>query len=73
MPGANAAAATTAAASNVLFILHPLYEIRTIEGVHKGAVGDAPARCGQSSAFLRQLGIDEPNQTLIHAGGADSA
>jgi hypothetical protein len=74
MPGANAAAATTAAASNVLFILHPLDErSERSRGFDKGAIGDALARCGQSSAFLRQLGIDEPNQTLIHAGGADSA
>jgi hypothetical protein len=74
MPGANAAAATTAAASNVLFILHPLDErSERSRGFDKGAIGCTLARNGQSSAFSRQLGIDEPNQTLIHAGGADSA
>jgi hypothetical protein len=41
----------------------PLYEIGAIEGVHKGATGVAPSGGGQSSAFLRQVGIGEPNQT----------
>jgi hypothetical protein len=57
-----------------LFILHPLDErSERSRGFDKDAIGDALARSGQSPAFLRQLAIDEPNQTLIHAGGADSA
>jgi hypothetical protein len=45
-----------------LFILHPFDEIRTIEGgLDRGAVDSALARCGQSSAFSRQPGINEAN------------
>jgi hypothetical protein len=64
MVGANAATATATTASNVLFICRPRCQIRT--GIDKEPVGCALVGNGQSSAFLRQLGIGRANQRRIH-------
>jgi hypothetical protein len=55
MLGANAAAAITAATSNVLFILLPPDERSAREGIDRGAGRGALASNCQSSAFSRQL------------------
>jgi hypothetical protein len=56
MLGANAAAAITAAATNLLLICYPQSEIRTHVGVDNGAVGGALVSKRQKFCFFAPTG-----------------